>query len=122
MTAARPLVSLSRWGSTGADDRAVWGVCRGSGVEPYDTMVDHVGVGFSCTCPSRRRPCKHALALLMLWANGQIVDTAAPPSVEAWLSSHRPAPLQVSDTRRVSDTTPNSTATESTPTADLDTC
>ncbi len=86
MTAARPLVSLSRWGSTGADERAVWGVCRGSGAEPYDTMVDHVGVGFSCTCPSRRRPCKHSLALLMLWAQGQIIDTVAPASVEAWIS------------------------------------
>ena len=114
MTAARPLVSLSRWGSTGADDRVLWGVCRGSGTEPYDTMVDHVGVGFSCTCPSRRRPCKHALALLMLWANGQIVDTAAPPELEAWLA-RRIAAHQVSDTRRVPDTTPNSTALESTP-------
>ena len=86
MTAARPLVSLTRWGSVGADDRAVWGVCRGSGAEPYDTMVDHVGVGFSCTCPSRRRPCKHALALLMLWAQGQVVDAIAPPAVDAWMT------------------------------------
>ena len=86
MTAARPLVSLTRWGSVGADERAVWGVCRGSGAEPYDTMVDHVAVGFSCTCPSRRRPCKHVLALLMLWAQGQVVDAIAPPPVEAWLT------------------------------------
>ncbi len=124
MTAARALVSLGRWGSTGADDRAVWGVCRGSGAEPYDTMIDHVGVGFSCTCPSRRRPCKHALALLMLWSNGQIVDTVAPPSVDAWLSSRQPVTRQVSDTQSdtpsVSDTSPDLTptdltATESTP-------
>ncbi len=113
MTAARPLVSLSRWGSTGADDRVVWGVCRGSGSEPYDTMVDHVGVGFSCTCPSRRRPCKHALALLMLWANGQIVDTVAPPSVDAWSASRQSDTRQVSDTRRVSDTSPDLMALES---------
>ena len=86
MTAARPLVSLTRWGSVGADERAVWGVCRGSGSEPYDTMVDHVAVGFSCTCPSRRRPCKHVLALLMLWSQGQVVDVIAPPAVEAWLT------------------------------------
>ena len=86
MTAARPLVSLTRWGSVGADERAVWGVCRGSGAEPYDTMVDHVAVGFSCTCPSRRRPCKHVLALLMLWSQGQVVDAIAPPAVDAWLT------------------------------------
>ncbi len=87
LTAARPLVSLTRWASLGADDRVVWGVCRGSGAEPYDTMVDHVGVGSSCTCPSRRRPCKHALALLLLWANGQVPDTIAPPAVESWISA-----------------------------------
>ncbi len=85
MTAARPLVSLARWGSTGADERLVWGVCRGSGAEPYDTMVDHVAVGHSCTCPSRRRPCKHVLALLLLWSRGQVIDAVAPPAVEAWL-------------------------------------
>jgi hypothetical protein len=87
MTAARPLVSLTRWSSLGADERAVWGVCRGSGAEPYDTMVDHVGVGFSCTCPSRRRPCKHALGLLLLWVNGQVPNAGAPPPVDSWISS-----------------------------------
>ena len=87
LTAARPLVSLTRWGSLGVDDRVVWGVCRGSGAEPYDTMVDHVGVGFSCTCPSRHRPCKHALGLLLLWANGQVPNAIAPPVVESWISS-----------------------------------
>jgi hypothetical protein len=126
MTAARPLVSTTRWGSLGADDRAVWGVCRGSGAEPYDTIVDHVGVGFSCTCPSRRRPCKHTLALLMLWSQGQVVDALAPPPVEKWLS-RRPAtpPVaspdshDVSDTRRVSDTSPGSRpGSEPAPSAD----
>lgn len=102
MTAARPLASLGRWGSTGADERAVWGVCRGSGAEPYDTMVDHVGVGFSCTCPSRRRPCKHALALLMLWAQGQVTDGIAPPTVDAWLT--RRIPTQEAVGGEVADT------------------
>ncbi len=88
MTAARPLVSLAQWGSTGSDERLVWGVCRGSGAEPYDTIVDHVAVGHSCTCPSRRRPCKHVLALLLLWSRGQVVDAIAPPAVEAWLTRH----------------------------------
>ncbi len=87
LTAARPLVSLTRWGSLGADERVVWGVCRGSGSEPYDTMVDHIGVGASCTCPSRRRPCKHALALLLLWVDGQVPNAIAPPPVDSWISS-----------------------------------
>ena len=47
-------------------------------------MVDHVHVGVSCTCPSRKSPCKHALALLLLWVRGQVVDAVAPPTVDAW--------------------------------------
>ncbi len=91
VSAAQPLATPVRWAGLGADERAVWGSCRGSGAEPYDTMVDHVEVGFACTCPSRKSPCKHALALLLLWVRGQVVDTAAPRSVEAWLQ-RRSAP------------------------------
>lgn len=105
LTAARPLVSSTRWGSLGSDERVVWGVCRGSGAEPYDTMVDHVGVGYSCTCPSRRRPCKHALALLLLWADGQVVAAAAPPLVESWISRRHAAGERMSSTRTGSDVT-----------------
>jgi hypothetical protein len=49
----------------------------------------------------------------MLWANGQIVDTVAPPQVEAWSSSRQSAARTVSDTRRVSDTSPDLMALES---------
>ena len=70
----------------GADADALWGSCRGSGAEPYDTMVDHVRVGFACTCPSRKRPCKHAIALLLLWVRGQVADSVAPAKVESWAS------------------------------------
>ena len=84
LTAAQPLATPTRWLGTGADERSIWGSFHGSGAEPYDTMVDHVHVGVSCTCPSRRSPCKHALALLLLWVRGQVVDAVAPPPVEAW--------------------------------------
>jgi hypothetical protein len=87
LSAARPLTTLAKWGGLGADDRAVWGSCRGSGAEPYDVMVDHVGVGSRCTCPSRRHPCKHVLALLLLWANGDIPDIGAPPQVVSWIGA-----------------------------------
>ena len=81
LTAARPLTTVAKWGGLGADDRALWGSCRGSGAEPYDTMVDHVGVASRCTCPSRRHPCKHVLALLLLWVHGDVPDTTAPSQV-----------------------------------------
>ena len=70
--AAEALAVPSRWTALGADDRAAWGRCRGSGREPYDTMVDHAHVAWRCSCPSRSQPCKHALALLAMWVHGQV--------------------------------------------------
>jgi hypothetical protein len=86
ITAAQPLATPQRWSGSGADDRVIWGSCQGSGAEPYDTAVDHVGVGFRCTCPSRKRPCKHALALLLLWARDQVPPGSPAPAVEAWIT------------------------------------
>ncbi len=54
----------------------MWGRCRGVGREPYETMVDHAHVAWRCTCPSRSHPCKHALALLIMWVKGQVPDGA----------------------------------------------
>ena len=88
ITAARPLATPSRWLGVGADDRAVWGAFHGSGAEPYDTTVDHVAVAVSCSCPSRRTPCKHALALLLMWVHGDVADAAPPPRVARWLATH----------------------------------
>jgi len=85
VTAAHPLATLSCWQGAGVDTEALWGSCQGSGAEPYDTMVDHVRVGFACTCPSRKRPCKHSIALLLLWARGQVAESAAPTKVESWI-------------------------------------
>lgn len=89
LSAARPLTTVAKWAGLGADDRAVWGSCRGSGAEPYDTMVDHVGVASRCTCPSRRHPCKHVLALLLLWSAGDVPETTQPAPVVAWFATRQ---------------------------------
>ena len=120
LSAARPLTTVTRWAGLGCDDRAVWGSCRGSGAEPYDTMVDHVGVVSRCTCPSRRHPCKHVLALLLLWSDGDVTNARTPAGVAAWLeqfvaadTSGEPSAVPASST-----TTPTSSTAEPTPTAD----
>jgi hypothetical protein len=86
MAAAEPLAVANRWPAVGCDARAVWGRCRGSGAEPYDTMVDHVGAAWRCTCPSRKLPCKHALALLLLWSRGDVPEVAVPEPVASWIA------------------------------------
>ncbi len=87
VSAARSIASPQQWASTGAGERALWGTFRGTAAEPYSTVVDHVEVGFRCTCASRRRPCKHAIALLLLWARGQVAEHPPPAQVEAWIAS-----------------------------------
>jgi hypothetical protein len=87
-TAADALAVPSRWVVLGADEQALWGRCRGSGREPYDTMVDHVHAAWRCSCPSRSQPCKHALALLVMWVKGQVPAATAPAGVRAWADGH----------------------------------
>lgn len=70
MAAARKLARPGPWSDTGANDVLVWGRCQGSGREPYQVSVDVAGPAYRCSCPSRKIPCKHVLALLLLWAEG----------------------------------------------------
>src|SRR4051812_38500187 len=86
------LAAPAPWTGTGAAGGAVWGLCKGSGSKPYQTAVDVTGPAFRCTCPSRKFPCKHALALLLLWAEGDAgpVRAAAEPEwVGQWTSARR---------------------------------
>ncbi|AWT45027.1 MULTISPECIES: SWIM zinc finger family protein [Streptomyces] len=79
------------WSETGSSaDGTVWGLCKGGGSGPYRTVVDTAdasGLACACTCPSRKVPCKHALGLLLLWAEGDgAVPRGEPP---AWAVQER---------------------------------
>ena len=89
VAAAQPLAVPDRWAGLGCDDIGVWGRCAGGASEPYECMADHVTVAFRCTCPSRRLPCKHALALLLLWARGQVPEGVPQGNARPWLAGRR---------------------------------
>ncbi|WP_328300388.1 SWIM zinc finger family protein [Streptomyces sp. NBC_00435] len=76
------------WSQTGGSaSGAVWGLCKGSGSKPYRTVADLSGPAFTCSCPSRKFPCKHALGLLLLWAaEGLGVPAEAPEWAGEWLA------------------------------------
>ncbi|MFD0363817.1 DUF5691 domain-containing protein [Nocardia sp. GCM10030253] len=74
LSAARKLAG--RWHGTGYHDTALWGLCKGSGAKPYQTIVDLAGPAYKCSCPSRKFPCKHALSLLLSWSGGTIEEAA----------------------------------------------
>lgn len=73
------------WSAAGHDDQAVWGRYVGTTAEPYDVAVELAEPAFRCSCPSRVRPCKHSLGLLLLHARGLLVPARRLDFVESWL-------------------------------------
>ena len=57
--AGRSLASAGSWPERGSaeDPPSLWGLCRGSGSNPYQTCVDLTEPAYRCSCPSRKLPC-----------------------------------------------------------------
>jgi hypothetical protein len=89
--AASKLAKAGKWARLERDGELYWGECQGSGANPYRVIVDAGDRGYKCTCPSRKFPCKHALALMWLGADGAVsFQTGAPPEwVTDWLGRRR---------------------------------
>lgn len=94
--AGSKLGAAGPWSEAGsAEEGTVWGLCKGSGSKPYQTVVDIAdasGPAYKCSCPSRKFPCKHALGLLLLWAGGDgaMPSAAEPPDwAEQWIKGRR---------------------------------
>lgn len=90
LKAARKLLNTSKWSALGQNAEAVWGQCQGSGKKPYLTRADlRSDIAFKCSCPSRKFPCKHALAMMLLLAQdaSDFPEGAAPEWVQEWLDS-----------------------------------
>jgi hypothetical protein len=86
------LAAPAPWSGTGTAGSAVWGLCAGSGSKPYQTVVEVNGPAYRCSCPSRKFPCKHALGLLLLWAEGGAGPVGAgelPDWAEQWIAARR---------------------------------
>ncbi len=83
----RELAIARKWSGLGQTKRAIWGECQGSGTKPYQTEIDTSEPAFRCTCPSRKFPCKHALALFLLSAAEPNLFSVSvpPPWVQEWL-------------------------------------
>ena len=69
----------------------LWGECQGSGANPYRVVADTADVGTKCTCPSRKFPCKHALALLWLAVDDPcgFAPGEPPQWVHDWMGRRR---------------------------------
>ena len=77
--AARGLSGPASWSATGRLDDILWGQYHN-----YQVCVDLSGPAFRCSCPSRKIPCKHALGLLMRWAESDVSAAEAPGFAREW--------------------------------------
>jgi hypothetical protein len=80
---AQTMAAPHKWRTAGQDEHALWGQCQGA--ELYDVVVDLADLGSRCTCPVRKTPCKHALALLMLSLAGMVMPGEPPAWAAEWM-------------------------------------
>jgi len=87
--AGQGLATARKWLSLGADEQAAWGLCQGSGKNPYQAQIDLSEPAFRCSCPSRKFPCKHGLGLFLLLASSAAAfkEKKAPDWVVEWMES-----------------------------------
>jgi SWIM zinc finger len=86
IVAATALAGTRTWLDLGTDSTGLWGSCAGEGGQLYQTVVDLGSPpAYACSCPSRKVPCKHALALLLQWSDGLVPAGQPPPFAAGWL-------------------------------------
>lgn len=93
LNAASKLMKPAKWPLLGRDEepRLIWGECQGSGSTPYRVVVDLSDHGYKCSCPSRKFPCKHVLALMWFQAGQAELFSPedTPQFVTDWLGRRR---------------------------------
>jgi hypothetical protein len=91
LTAASALLKPAKWLLRARSGGLIWGECQGSGANPYRVVADTEDHGSKCTCPSRKFPCKHALALMWMFVEdgAGFQDGDVPAWVNDWMGRRR---------------------------------
>lgn len=92
LAAAKKLLKPANWPTLQDNGEGlIWGECQGSGATPYRIAVTEADAGYKCTCPSRKFPCKHSLALMWMRADGlaPFAPGTPPQWVNDWLGRRR---------------------------------
>lgn len=103
--AGMQLANDSHWVTLKYHEKALWGECKGSGKNPYFTIVDLQNIAFKCSCPSRKFPCKHSLGLFLLHARKPNIfqqESALTDQVDTWISKRS----QKSDIKETKESKP----------------
>jgi hypothetical protein len=91
LAAASKLLQPAKWPSRFRQGGLIWGECQGSGANPYRVVADTEDPGSKCTCPSRKFPCKHALALMWMFVEDEAAfkTNEIPDWVTEWMGRRR---------------------------------
>ncbi len=86
LAAGQKLGNPVQWQEPGRSDTVVWGECRGRAL--YKVGIDLGAMAYTCSCPSRKRPCKHVVGLLTLSIehDSMLRDATLPEWVAAWVT------------------------------------
>ena len=89
--AGKKLQAAKFWQSLGQNEHAFWGECQGSAI--YQVKVDLGNLGYKCSCPSRKFPCKHVLGLFLLALTNRqaLLEQSSPQWVTEWLAKRQEA-------------------------------
>lgn len=102
----KKLANTKSWKKLGQNAEALWGECQGSGKDPYQVCVDTSTLTMTCSCPSRKQPCKHCLGMLFIAVDTpSAVPSSEPPEwVTTWLAK-RTAATKRKETKETPKTT-----------------
>lgn len=91
LNAANKLMKPAKWPLREVDATFAWGECQGSGANPYRVVFDLSDHGYKCSCPSRKFPCKHVLALMWMYSDepAGFSDGSTPTWVADWVGRRR---------------------------------
>lgn len=88
LKAGKDLANSKKWLGLFYNDRVLWAEVQGSGSTPYRTQIDLQNIGFKCTCPSRKFPCKHGLGAFLAFVKDNSLFTKTdeePAWVKDWI-------------------------------------
>ncbi|MEO6086947.1 MAG: SWIM zinc finger family protein, partial [Umezawaea sp.] len=89
-SSATRLAGAAGWTGLGRTASTLWGLCPGSGKNPYRVCVDLGDRATKCSCPSRKFPCKHAVAVQLLHARDEVpAEEAVPDWVSDWVAKRQ---------------------------------
>ncbi len=99
------LATPRKWSNLGKNEQALWGECQGSGSKPYQAQIDLTEIGFKCSCPSRKFPCKHGLGLFLLFVNqpDAFTQNTLPDWVSTWINARQHKRVKKTDSNQVVD-------------------